>query len=770
MSTTSVSYNTFSPTQISGCELWVDAGNRTSYTYSGSTLTSITDNSLTKKTITINSAPSVSPTTFNNRPGFVFSSGNRLSAPINALGRNMTLVAVYRVSVNATSVPLTIGISNSGNETGIGFNNAFAYYNIYDFGVAETGNTSVNTWAVNLLHIGVKSSATPNLLSVVNGTPSGSASSAYSNANTQINLGGGGFAFVGVLAEAIVYSVAISTSQRQQLEGYLAWKWGLQGSLPNSHPYKNSPILGVNYAAVPASPGFSINNPVFVPTQISGCQLWFDAADSQSLVLSGSNVIRWNDKSGNNRNASNVVGNPFISRSSLVRNQGIFFNGISYLTGSFSYTSNTLSWFVVGTMDSDGDAFGRLLSFGDPAQWDFDSTLRLNALARENLTNEVTTYRNAFIGRNMFITYSSPFMYSSVINGTTNTPFLNGTAGTGASTSGNFGFNTFGLSCSAGTNIQRNKGFLFEVVVFSTALSISQRQQVEGYLAWKWGLQGSLPASHPFKNSPILGVNVPPVPVSPPQIRSASWNPTLISGCQLWLDGSDRSTITGAAPISGWRDKSGTNRTVTFSGSVTYNVGSLSVNTTTTPSTYFFANVNLKKSQVTYANVFIVHTWTGSGLAGTNQALWGQDIGGGWNRFQLFGFTANPALAYGLSYTPNSPNVTTVSALNTGNRVIYSANYAYQITNGTSAYVNGTLASSLVTEAVSPSETSTTNTYFGTIDTGYSGTVAFHEIIIYTSNVSQTDRQKVEGYLAWKWGLVGNLPGNHPFKLFPPLP
>jgi hypothetical protein len=28
----------------------------------------------------------------------------------------------------------------------------------------------------------------------------------------------------------------------------------------------------------------------------------------------------------------------------------------------------------------------------------------------------------------------------------------------------------------------------------------------------------------------------------------------------------------------------------------------------------------------------------------------------------------------------------------------------------------------------------------------------------------------VEGYLAWKWGLQGNLPPNHPYKLFPPSP
>jgi hypothetical protein len=29
----------------------------------------------------------------------------------------------------------------------------------------------------------------------------------------------------------------LTTTQRQQVEGYLAWKWGLQTALPTTHPY-----------------------------------------------------------------------------------------------------------------------------------------------------------------------------------------------------------------------------------------------------------------------------------------------------------------------------------------------------------------------------------------------------------------------------------------------------------------------------------------------------------------------------------------------------
>ena len=55
----------------------------------------------------------------------------------------------------------------------------------------------------------------------------------------------GGIANSGVtnflLGELIYHNVAFSTGQRQAMEGYLAWKWGLVSGLPSTHPYKLFP-------------------------------------------------------------------------------------------------------------------------------------------------------------------------------------------------------------------------------------------------------------------------------------------------------------------------------------------------------------------------------------------------------------------------------------------------------------------------------------------------------------------------------------------------
>jgi hypothetical protein len=40
------------------------------------------------------------------------------------------------------------------------------------------------------------------------------------------------------------------------------------------------------------------------------------------------------------------------------------------------------------------------------------------------------------------------------------------------------------------------------MVATSALLSTADRQRLEGYLAWKWGLHANLPAGHPFRNNP----------------------------------------------------------------------------------------------------------------------------------------------------------------------------------------------------------------------------------------------------------------------------
>jgi hypothetical protein len=75
--------------------------------------------------------------------------------------------------------------------------------------------------------------------------------------------------------------------------------------------------------------------------------------------------------------------------------------------------------------------------------------------------------------------------------------------------------------------------------------------------------------------------------------------------------------------------------------------------------------------------------------------------------------------------------------------------------------------------AISASLTNPTFTSM-TLGIGFTGLDRYDglicEYVFYNRALTLKERQQVEGYLAWKWGGVANLPANHPYKLFPPPP
>jgi hypothetical protein len=55
------------------------------------------------------------------------------------------------------------------------------------------------------------------------------------------------YAFTGQMGEFLIYNSALTTPQRQQVEGYLAEKWGLRSFLPSTHLYRNFAPLFLPY-------------------------------------------------------------------------------------------------------------------------------------------------------------------------------------------------------------------------------------------------------------------------------------------------------------------------------------------------------------------------------------------------------------------------------------------------------------------------------------------------------------------------------------------
>jgi hypothetical protein len=113
--------------------------------------------------------------------------------------------------------------------------------------------------------------------------------------NTNVASDGNAGSFNGYFSEILVYNTALSTSDRQKVEGYLSWKWGLQTNLSSSHPYYSSAPGGSSSSGITNFPKTITSGTLF---------MWFDASDSTTISYSGSNISQWNDKSGNGRNAT----------------------------------------------------------------------------------------------------------------------------------------------------------------------------------------------------------------------------------------------------------------------------------------------------------------------------------------------------------------------------------------------------------------------------------------------------------------------------------
>ena len=52
-----------------------------------------------------------------------------------------------------------------------------------------------------------------------------------------------------------MYDTTLNTRQQQDIEGYLAWKWGLQSNLPAYHPYKNQNVYDPSPITVKGASG-----------------------------------------------------------------------------------------------------------------------------------------------------------------------------------------------------------------------------------------------------------------------------------------------------------------------------------------------------------------------------------------------------------------------------------------------------------------------------------------------------------------------------------
>ena len=760
-------YSGFDPRMISGCQLWLDGADPNAFTFSsGTSISTWKDKSSNGLIGTALNSPTQTANSINGLPAVVFSTGtqyinfgNNLNIGTNSIyvfsvvkydsTANGAIIGKSRLAALAGRWTLVRDTTSGGmamivDATGTGINSAYA-------DTSTTPQLISGYWDRSIVYIH-QNGTLRNNVALSNASNLSTSDSLFVGAY-QNSTGGAppasGLYFNGKIGEIIVYiGTTLTIPQRQQIEGYLAWKWGLQNSLQSTHIYRQ--------ISVPTRP--------FQPVDIDTCAFWIDASDASTVTSNVNSIVsQVRDKSGNGFNISRG-GTPstgFVWNGSTKFNStypSFFYNGAQNLTlgsnnsTSISFTSTTAVFIVLQRVGNaefqsvfDSTSTGRIFGFYHVITPTTPNYRIFNGTTLAPASNNATT---------------NPVIYSNIFGGASNSSiFENGTQ-TVTGSAGNNAVTGIVVGSRFNLNTETFQGHIAEVIYLNDAnlnstSNIPTRHRVEGYLAWKWGLVQFLPSTHPFKLYPPM---------------TAIFNPSQLPFCQLWYDAADTSTIVSSgSTVTSWSNKAGTTVNITTNGlaATTGNISSTRLNYINVP---FGGALRFTASLNTQARTwfFVVRNntpstdWTFMQLLHPSSGTTGQDqiyinrSGSTYTMFQqpfntvrMSAVVSNPIGVVNV-YTLVNGSVTSSNAINTTGTIN---------TLSTSTVASGYSTASLLYSINLPS---TTN---------YRTSLDVFEVLFYSRPLTIAERMRVEGYLAWKWGVQTNLPTSprvHAYSKFRP--
>jgi len=234
-------------------------------------------------------------------------------------------------------------------------------------------------------------------------------------------------------------------------------------------------------------------------------ELWYDADDADTLTLSGSQVNQWNDKSGNDRHVSQSTGSfqpDLVSTWSNGKNT-VYWDPNDHINKRLTASglANPLPdgdrhhFAVISPRMSNDNAFAGYV-FGTNGNGGEE---RLKAAGR-NATDPSITYSVSGFGGTVLTTETEQLVSWELDEGVRGRVFKDGEViiTDNSVTDIDLEAATF----SIGGRFGGNDNFTAHLGEFITISDISKttRIRIEGYLAHKWGIEGSLPDSHLYKN------------------------------------------------------------------------------------------------------------------------------------------------------------------------------------------------------------------------------------------------------------------------------
>ena len=523
---------------------------------------------------------------------------------------------------------------------------------------------------------------------------------------------------------------------------------------------------------------------VYGPLAVSkaNCQLWLDAADSSTITFtSGSNINQWNDKSGNNYNATqywttSTVYNPSINAVQFTNSTSAMISTVP--SGTFPTGASVFCVYMkTGANNTYETLVNRINNSTDSPLWELrnDTIVIGDETPSYSLTTSTWNIRSGTSMTLLNFTVAASQFYE----------YINGGGSGGSPTYSSTASSPFGDTLSSYITIGTRKlkdtqytGNIYEIVVYNTVLSTSQRQTIEGYLAQKWGLTASLPAGHPGLTQTLYNSRVyqSRIPLAPPT-ANPYFNPRQLTGvtCALWMDGADTTTMTtSGTTITQMRDKSGNGYNTTVIGGAP----ALTTNAINGLSAIYFNGSSYMtgcNANTTATGTFFLIATLASGQ-GANQIYtsaycFSRAVAGAtcYGEVQSINGLSCQGAATSLALSPQRTNANgptyTLSNYNTAfmHTTVCNGTTMAGYGNGNSLGTTSSTGNFAITFYNIGSQTSQSPIFYNYNWTGYVG-----ELIAFNNALSDPQRQQIEGYLAWKWGLQSFLPSNHPYLNVPP--
>ena len=243
---------------------------------------------------------------------------------------------------------------------------------------------------------------------------------------------------------------------------------------------------------------------LWTPANNPNLLAWYDASDTGTITVVSGKVSQWNDKSGNGFNASQATaGNrPFYGTYQLNSADVITFgaSNISLQMTAVNYTNRDVSLYTIGRM-RDRNNYAVAILFAKGVGSDAVTQLYESVETQWGYYGDVFNPSNTVLINNVWGNFG---LIGD--NATTSAAyFLNGSAD-GTVSGGNFGTTSVfsnGISY-IGNDMYTSylQGDMAEIVLINAKDSTADREKMEGYLAWNWGLEGDLPPGHPYKSAP----------------------------------------------------------------------------------------------------------------------------------------------------------------------------------------------------------------------------------------------------------------------------